>query len=144
MTFKENDKRFSLQICGYQFPQRQSTPDEYDYDANWLNCKIGFSEGDYEASCIDPCLTTVELSMLVDALSSIINGDKTAFVSDFLEPYLEIGIERMGDRIKFAVQFECDSGEEEKYWSVISLVGVGEAAAILNELKNDLRMYPER
>ena len=144
MIFTENNKRLSFIICGYQYPQHNVLKNEYDCDANWLNCEFKFFENDNEKTCVDPCLTTGELSEFIIELSYVIDGQKTSYVSNFMEPYLEINVERLENKISFKIQFEYDSREGGKSWEVTSLVEIEQAIKFLNELKGFQRFYPER
>ena len=116
----------------------------YDSDANWLNCEFKFFENDNEATCVDPCLSTWELIDLIIELSCIIKGQKTSYVSDFMEPYLELDIERLQDKIRFKIRFEYDSREDGKTWEVTSLMEIEDAKKILEELREFQRFYPVR
>ncbi len=142
MIFTEKNKKLSFIICGYQYPQHTALKE--DCDANWLNCEFRFHENNHEATSVDPCLLTYELSEFILGLSYVIDGLKTSYSSDFMEPYLEINIERVENKIRFRVQFEYDSREDGKRWEVASLVEIEEAIKILNELKEFQRLYPER
>ena len=144
MIFTEKNKRLSFIICGYQYPQHDVLKTGYDSDANWLNCEFKFHENNHEATCVDPCLSTYELSEFIMGLSYVIDGLKTSYSSNFMEPYLEINIERVENKISFRIQFEYDSREDGKSWEVISLVEIEQAIKILNELKDFHNLYPER
>lgn len=144
MIFTENNKKLSMVICGYEFPQHKTLKNEYDCDANWLNCEFRYSENDYVNSCVDPCLSTYELAELINGLSDITVGSKTSYHSDFLEPYLEIDIESVEDKIKFKIQFEYDSTGDGQSWEIVSLVGMEQAIKILEELKEFQCAYPVR
>jgi hypothetical protein len=144
MIFTENNKKLSFIICGYQYPQYKALNNEYDSDANWLNCEFKFFENDNEKTCVDPCLLTCELSEFIIGLSAVIDGQKTSYDSDFMEPYLEINVERLDNKIRFKIQFEYDSREDGKTWEVNSLAEIEQAKKFLNELKEFQRFYPER
>lgn len=144
MIFIENDKKLSIIICGYQFPRDNNLKDEYDYDANWLNCEFRYSENDHEDSCIDPCLLTYELETFINCLSEIIDGKKTSYSSDFMEPYLEINVKFVENKIRFEIKFEYDSTGDGKSWEITSLVEKDQAIKILEELKNYQCAYPKR
>ena len=144
MIFTEENKRLSFIVCGYQYPQRTALKTEYDSDANWLNCEFRFYENSHEETCVDPCLLTGELSHFITGLSYVIDGLKTSYSSDFLEPYLEIDIERVENKIKIRIEFEYDSREDGKSWKVTSLIEIEQAIKFLTELKEFQRLYPAR
>ena len=144
MIFTEENKRLGFIVCGYEFPKRTALKTEYDSDANWLNCEFRFYENGHEEICVAPCLLTGELSDFIMGLSYVIDGLKTSYSSDFLEPYLGIDIERVENRIKIRIEFEYDSREDGKSWEVTSLIEIEQAKKFLNELKESQQLYPAR
>ncbi len=145
MLIIENNKKFYFHISGYQFPTEKSSSEEYNHDANWLNCEIKYAENDFIQTCIDPCLLTSELNKLIYSLSQILDGVESGYISDFLEPYLQISIAKAEDKILFIFSFVYSNKNDIwKTWKVTSLVEKSYAVDILNELKEFQKLYPER
>lgn len=145
MLITENNKRLYFNITGYQFPNATSSNEEYNYDANWLNCEIKYSEGDFNETYTDPCLLTYELEELIDAISKILDDTESIFISDFMEPYLKISIAKVEDKVIFIFQFTYDTlSDIWKSWKIVSSVERDCAVQILNELKKIQNSYPER
>ena len=142
MLFIEDNKKISVVVLGYQFPH--ANPNDAFEDANWLDCKFDYQEGEWHDSRIDACLISYEFEGIITALSDIIAGTSSSYHSDFLEPYLEIKINKANGKIKFDIQFEYDSRDDGKFWSVSSLLEVEEAIGILEEMKEFNRLYPPR
>ena len=106
MRIIENNKELSFNICGYQFKQMKSTITEYNYDANWLNCEIEYFENGSRYVYTDSCLLTNELEELIFALSKIIKGEESSYISAFMEPYLKIAIAKVENKMLFIVNRE--------------------------------------
>ena len=145
MRIIENNKELSFNICGYQFKQMKSTITEYNYDANWLNCEIEYFENGSRYVYTDSCLLTYELEELIFALSKIIKGKESSYISAFMEPYLKIAIAKVENKMLFIVNFVYDTLDGIwKTRKIASVVEVEHAVQILNELKELQRKYPER
>lgn len=143
MFIIENNKSISFKVSGYQFPKAKSSDDEFD--ANWLICEIKYSEDDFSQIYKDACLLTYELEDLINSLSKILVGDENSYISDFMEPYLQISIAKAEEKVMFIVHFVYDtSGEIWKKRKVAALVEKEYATQILDELRELQKVYPQR
>ena len=50
MIIAKEDKKLSIKVVGYEFPDAKPDVNGFDYDANWLNCEICYTEGKTERS----------------------------------------------------------------------------------------------
>lgn len=145
MIFTEDNKRIELNISGYQFPNRKSTRAKYDEDANWLVCEIKYSEDNFSRTYWDACLLTDELEELTHSLSNILEGLKSEYISEFVEPNFHISIAKEEDKIKFLIHYAYDiSAEIWKKRKVTSFVEEDYAIQILNNLRTLQEKYPRR
>ena len=81
----------------------------------------------------------------MEELSNVLSGAKEEFVSDFVEPYLEVSILKEGDKIRFIISFEYEySDEEEKVWKINCLANEDYAYENLSEFKKLASKYPSR
>lgn len=145
MIFVEDNRSIELIINSYQFPKEKTVDNEYNYDANWLVCEIKYSENDFTEVYSDACLLTCELEELAEALLKILNGDDSGYISDFIEPYLNVSIAKAGDKVLFIVHFVYDTSNG--IWrkrKVTSLVDKEHATHILHELVEFQKKYPQR
>ncbi len=141
MVLYENDKSIEFEIEGYQYPQAS----DLDYDANWLLCRIKYTQNGESEEYRDACLQTVELSELADVLSDIIDGNDNGYISDFLEPYIRISIARIEGQIMFQFHYFYDASKE--VWrerKVVSSLDVNKSIEILHFLHRMVEMYPVR
>ena len=145
MIFIGNSNQIDFNITGYQYPSEVSSVDEYNYDANWLVCKIDYMDEKTKESYRDPALLTYELEELYNALSMILDGEDDSYISDFMEPYVKISIARNEKMVIFTFHFIYDtSGEEWMTRKVTSLLSKEEAICVLKELEGMVETYPPR
>ena len=145
MLIEENNKSLRFNVIGYQFPDLHSTKNDYNYDANWLTCEINYSDRENNNTYRDSCLLTCELEELIEALSKILNGEPGGYISEFMEPYLQISISKADDKIMFVIHFVYDTSKNGwKKCKVSSLVEQDKALCFLEELKGLQKCYPER
>ena len=146
MILVEGNKKLVLTVVGYQYPIIDKNTC-YD-DANWLNVSITYTHDEQSnpRTRIDACVETWDISHLATTLKQILNGKQTKYVSDFLEPYLEISITRVEDKFQFDCSFcyEIDKNDNWKTWEVSSLLDSNQVLAILNELQSTCDTYPIR
>ncbi len=143
MLFTENNKSIRFTINGYEFPEKISSTKEDNFDANWLICEIEYSEDGFSQTEHDACLLTDELEELTLSLSKILDGDESGYISSFTEPYLQISISKVDEKVVFNVHFIYDTKEWNKF-KVTSCVEKEYATRILDELKELQKRYPER
>ena len=106
ITFSENNKRFVLDLLGYEFPAVSKSDD--DYDANWLKVSMEYSDGSLSFQRIDCCLLSYELRELIGAIDGILSGRETGYISDFMEPYLAFAVTKAADVYAVMIKFIYD------------------------------------
>lgn len=146
MRIEDKNKTKEFGVIGYQFPNAgRSKPNNPDYDANWLTVQVGYAEDETTAVFRDSCVLTWELKEMADALSEILDGRETAYISDFMEPYLKFAVARTGDSFTFTIDFVCDVSDGE--WKKIcaaQLLDRRQLSAVRDEVKEYLIAYPAR
>lgn len=145
ITIKTGETQLSVSIDSYQYKYLESKPGEFDYDANWLNIAVTYTDAGKDQLSVDPCLLTTELNQVTTEFERIVEGDENAYISDFLEPYLTIAFsrEKTGIAVIIHYVFETTDGTW-KTWKVTQFLGMDEAYAMLDELKKMTETYPER
>ena len=92
MIIRNGSKSLSFSIEEYQYPREKSHGDDYNYDANWLDVVIEYSDENENKHYRDACLLTYELAGCVEDIRKIILGEEMLYISDFMEPYLKITV----------------------------------------------------
>ena len=146
MLFTQDDKKLSLRIVGYQFPE--ITKNSFYDDGNWLNLEISYTANSQSnpRTRIDACIETWEVDSLAKTLKQMLDGTQTQYVSDFLEPYLEISITRVEDKFQFDCSYcyEIDKNDDWKTWEVSTLLDKNQVTELIDELTNTCATYPIR
>ena len=141
MIIANKDKKLSIRVVGYEFPDAKPEDAGYDYDANWLNCEVCYTEGEKERKYIAPCILTDELAGLISAMEELSVGKRDSYMSNFVESYLIIAIDKAGDNFLFTIKFIDDNSE---MYSVTSVVGEKRIKEIIKDLNEDKRAFPQR
>jgi hypothetical protein len=141
MIITNKDKKLSIKVVGYEFPDAKPEDAGYDYDANWLNCEVCYTEGEKEGKYIAPCILTDELASLISALEELSTGKRDSYMSNFVESYLIIAIDRAGDNFLFTIKFIDDNSE---MYSVTSVVGEKRIKEIIKDLNEDKKTFPQK
>ena len=141
MIITNKDKKLSIKVVGYEFPDTKPEDAGYDYDANWLNCEVCYTEGEKERKYIAPCILTDELASLISALEELSTGKRDSYMSKFVESYLIIAIDRAGDNFLFTIKFIDDNSE---MYSVTSVVDKKRIKEIIKDLNEDKKTFPQR
>lgn len=145
ITIKTGETQLSISIDSYQYKYLESKPGEFDYDANWLNIAVTYTDAGKDQLSVDPCLLTTELNQVTAEFERIVEGEEISYISDFLEPYLTIAFSRDKNRIAVIIHYVFDTTDGIwKTWKVTQSLSMGEAYAMLDELKRMTEMYPER
>lgn len=141
MIITNKDKKLSIKVVGYEFPDAKPEDAGYDYDANWLNCEVCCAEGERERKYIVPCILTDELASIISAMEELSAGKRDSYMSNFIESYLIIAIDRAGDNFLFTIKFIDDNSEMYSVTSVVDEKRIKEIIKDLNEYK---RTLPQR
>ena len=141
MIITNKDKKLSIKVVGYEFPDTKPEDAGYDYDANWLNCEVCYTEGEKERKYIAPCILTDELASLISAMEELSAGERDSYMSNFVESYLIIAIDKAGDNFLFTIKFFDDNSE---MYSVTSVVDKKRIKEIIKDLNEDKKTFPQR
>ena len=141
MVIAKDNKKLSIKVIGYEFPDAKTDGVGYDYDANWLNCEVCYTEGEKEKKYIAPCILTDELETLLFMLKELRDGKSDSYLSNFVESYLIIAVDRAGENFLFTVKFIDDTNTMH---SVTSVVDEKRMSEIINDLKEDMTIFPRR
>jgi hypothetical protein len=145
MMIQSEGKSLSLAIDGYQYPDQKPQKKGYDYDANWLNVVICYSEATISEKYIDACLLTYELESCIEEIDEVIEGKETLYISDFMEPYLKIAVMRTGASVVIGIVFAYDVADGIwKERKVSETVSLERAKEIVEELKEYAARYPQK
>ena len=141
MIIAKEDKKLSIRVVGYEFPDAKPEDAGYDYDANWLNCEVCYTEGTKEKKYIAPCILTDELETLLFMLKALRDGKSDSYLSNFVESYLIIAVDRAGEGFLFTAKFVDDTNTMYSVTSVVDKKRIGE---IISDLQKDMITFPRR
>ena len=141
MIIAKDNKKLSIRVVGYEFPDAKSEDAGYDYDANWLNCEVCYTEGEKERKYIAPCILTDELETLLFMLKELRDGKSDSYLSNFVESYLIIAVDRAGEDFLFTAKFVDDTNT---MYSVTSVVDKKRISEIISDLQKDMIAFPKR
>lgn len=144
MFLHQGTTSIEFTIDSYQYPEMKSSK-EFDYDANWLICKIVYSDERCNETYKDACLLTDELADFEKNMLHIVEGSEDSYISDFMEPYLKIAIAKCEEKIMLIFHFVYDTLDGIwKERKICQLLSYEEAKLILNDLKELINNYPKR
>ena len=141
MIITKDNKKLSIKVVGYEFPDAKPDGNGFDYDANWLNCEVCYTEGKKEKKYIAPCILTDELETIVFMLEELRDGKSDSYLSNFVESYLIIAVDRAGENFLFTVKFINDTNTVYSVTSVVDKKRIGE---IISDLQKDMITFPRR
>lgn len=147
MLIKNGEQVLTFSVDAYEYPviERKGNENEYDYGANWLMVRITFFDGAKMQEKTDPCLLTEELQDLLNGVWSVLSGNKSIYISEFMEPYLKFSVARTEAGITIGCVFwQFLSEDEWEEWGVSQTVTVEEASGIARELKAMSEKFPQR
>ena len=136
--------RMIIAIDSYQYSQEKSKPGDFNYDANWLDVAVTFSDNGDVTRYVDPCLLTTELAEIPEELERVMSGEEDSYISDFLEPYLSIVFARDGERIVVIVHFVYDTTGRWKSRKITKFMSAEEADDFLRRFKAMCAEFPQR
>ena len=149
MKFQQGDEYLELWVDGYEV-QDSKQSNVAESDLNWL--VLGFSYGESGGQPrveTDACLTTGELSALIDALWALADGRLRRYESDFLEPILRLELTvKDGAPGKFRLALRYLSGRPEgegfAFLNLTETLDAARLAAWRAELTEARRAFPRR
>ena len=125
--------------------QHKSQEKGYDYDANWLEVAIQYSNQNEVEGYKDACLLTYELEELIDGLSEVIAAKESLYISDFMEPYLKFAIASTDGKILLGMEFVYEANKTSwKSHKVSEVITKESAEEIAEELRSMLARFPQR
>ena len=146
MLLIQDDKKLNIKVVGYQFPKIGKNS-HYE-DGNWLNVEFTYMSNSQSnpRTSIDACIETWDVDHLAKTLKQLLDGTQTQYVSDFLEPYLELSITRVEDKFQFDCSYcyEIDKNDDWKTWEVSTLLDKNQVTELIDELTNTCATYPIR
>ena len=145
MIIRSKDTSLSFEIDDYQYPEHKSQEKGYDYDANWLEVAIQYSNQNEVKEYKDTCLLTYELEELIDGLSEVIADKESLYISDFMEPYLKFAIASTDGKILLGMELVYEANKTSWRSHKVSEVITKESAEeIAEELRSMLARFPQR
>lgn len=145
MILHQENKSIEFTIVDYQYPERKSSEEGFDYDANWLICEVRYSDADRNEIYKDACILTDELADMAEKFSKMLDGAEDRYISDFMEPYLKIAAARANEKIVMTFQFVYDT--TGGLWldrKITTLLSKEEATEVVHELREVMRKYQVR
>lgn len=145
MILHQGNKSIEFTIVNYQYPERKSTEEGFDYDANWLICEVKYLDADRNETYKDACILTDELADMAEEFSKILDGTEDGYSSDFMEPCLKVTAARANEKIVMTFQFVYDT--TGGLWldrKITTLLSKEEATEVVHELRKLMRKYQVR
>lgn len=140
MKIVENEKVFSFDVSGYQYEEYSN-----EYDGNWLMLEFSYADKEVKNIGHDPCILTWEIDNMIDDLKSILNGKKSCFISDFLEPYLKLVVIKHGETYSLATSFYYyPTADDCRSWELSQELSKNNFAAWIKEWEDIMQKYPIR
>ena len=143
ITITEGVRKLTIDIEGYQFPEAKTEAESYDYDANWLNVAVSYTDGSALRRAVDPCLLATEIDEVIDAFERV-RAKGGAYISDFLEPYLQMAFLRDGERVGVVAKFVYDTSDVWKDWTVTQFLDPEEAEVFARAWQEMKVRFPSR
>ncbi|MDD6212841.1 MAG: hypothetical protein PUB22_06825 [Clostridiales bacterium] len=143
MIFKNDKESMEWKILQYQYPDADLSSDKtgYSYAANWLKIQVSHQREGYGPAVFrESFLLTYELKELIDAMRRIYEGEEYYYKAEFVEPVLEVEINRHRD--EFYVCF--DLYFENYEMMVADNLSEEELKKLIDQLEALLEEYPER
>ncbi len=144
MIIHNGNKKLSFVIDNYEFPDHKSR-ENYDYDANWLVAAIKYADENISEEYKDSCILTWELEELIEAVSNVLSGEETLYISDFTEPYLKFVAAQAKNDILFGIEFVYDT--DDGVWKkrkLSEVISKETAQQSIDELRSMAERFPKR
>lgn len=145
MILHQENKSIEFTIESYQFPEEKSSKEEFNYDANWLVCVVHYSDAEINETYRDACLLTDELADMAEMLLKIHDGSEDGYISEFMEPYLQVAAARVDEKILIIFKFDHKTSNGVwKHRQIVTLLSQDDTAEIVQALKDLVNRYPKR
>ena len=144
MLFQGPDASLKLDIVNYEFPADAGAPDSDD--RNWLVLRCTWTEDGDVRKDSNSCLLTYELREMTAGLKVVRAGIKSAYESDFVEPYFALFLQAEGeDDFRAQVRFFLPNTMDGDDTAEIACAMTGaELTALIDELDRLCERFPDR
>lgn len=146
MVIQDKNVKVEFRIVGYQFPDSpHSKKNDFSYDANWLNIEIVYQNGIECNTYKDSCLLTYELKDTINDIQNLLTSKQTAFISEYMEPYLKFAVSKVDDKFNLILFFVYDTIDGEWLsFTVTETISREGLLSIKDELQSYLNQYPQK
>ncbi len=144
MLFRNEETSLKLDIVNYEFPDYGGDP--ASDDRNWLVLRATWvnDEGQIVKDS-NSCLLTYELREMAAGLKVLNAGIKDWYVSEFAEPYFELGARAEGEEFLVNVSFYLpNTMDGEDTAEVVARMTKAELTELVDELDKLCAKYPDR
>ena len=144
MLFRNEENSLKLDIVNYEFPDYGGDP--ASDDRNWLVLRATWvnDEGQIVKDS-NSCLLTYELREMAAGLKVLNAGIKDWYVSEFAEPYFELGARAEGEEFLVNVSFYLpNTMDGEDTAEVVARMTKAELTELVDELDKLCAKYPDR
>ena len=144
MLFRNEETSLKLDIVNYEFPDYGGDP--ASDDRNWLVLRATWvnDEGQIVKDS-NSCLLTYELREMAAGLKVLNAGIKNWYVSEFAEPYFELGARAEGEEFLVNVSFYLPNTlDGVDTAEVVARMTKAELTELVDELDKLCAKYPDR
>ena len=144
MLFRNEETSLKLDIVNYEFPDYGGDP--ASDDRNWLVLRATWvnDEGQIVKDS-NSCLLTYELREMAAGLKVLNAGIKDWYVSEFAEPYFELGARAEGEEFLVNVSFYLpNTMDGEDTAEGVARMTNAELTELVDELDKLCAKYPDR
>ncbi|WP_298029053.1 hypothetical protein [uncultured Dysosmobacter sp.] len=144
MLFQDGASSLKLDIMNYEFPAGGGDPGSDD--RNWLVLRATWVREDGQViKDSNSCLLTYELKELTAGLKVLNAGLKTAYESDFTEPYFLLAAQAEGEGYRVDVSFVMpNTMEDEDTAELTCAMTKADMKALIDELDALCAKFPDR
>lgn len=144
MLFQGLESSLKLDIVNYEFPADAGAPDSDD--RNWLVLRCTWTEDGDVRKDSNSCLLTYELREMTAGLKVVRAGIKSAYESDFVEPYFTLSLQAEGeDAFRVWVSFFLPNTMDGEDTAEVSCVLTRQQLSdLIDELDRLCGKFPDR
>ena len=144
MLFQGPDASLKLDIVNYEFPADAGAPNSDD--RNWLVLRCTWTEDGDVRKDSNSCLLTYELREMTAGLKVVRAGIKTAYESDFVEPFFSLDLRAEGEDafrtwVRFFLPNTMDGEDTAEIECVLTRQQLSE---LIDELDRLCAKFPDR